>query len=139
VCKFWDVWLNIFTFASTQTSVFVPSEGNALADILLARGVNGDSPIKKRAPRKSVVTPKPRAPAASKEAARTKTPRTGTSKRGTRKSIAAQDKKENILPVTKKRGGTSKTAKVQKSRTNDGAPFVNLVVHSLTSPLHPTL
>ncbi|KAH9974568.1 hypothetical protein BGW80DRAFT_1458110 [Lactifluus volemus] len=65
-------------------SIFVPSEGNVLADILLSRGVNGGSPIKKRASCKSAVTPKSRAPAASKAAAKSKTSRTGTSKRNTK-------------------------------------------------------
>jgi hypothetical protein len=109
--------------ASTQTSIFVPSKGNPLVDILLARGVNGESPIKKRASRKSTATPKLCTPTISK-AARTKTPRAGSSKHGTHKSVAASNKKkgkENFSPAKKKRGGTLKSTKLQKSRTDDGA------------------
>ena len=108
-------WMSVrLTHSSTLTSIFVPSEGNALVDILLARGVNGDSPVKKRPPRKSALTPKPRS-----SASRTKTPRTGASKRAPRKSASVGD--ENYPPSVKKRRDPSRTSKLQASKKKDGA------------------
>ncbi|KAN0118808.1 hypothetical protein V8E52_004919 [Russula decolorans] len=96
--------------------IFVPSEGNALVEILLARGVNGESPAKKRPPRKSAVTPKPRS-----SASRTKTSRTGASTRASRKSaFVASEGDENYPPSMKKRRGTSGTSKLQVSKRTNG-------------------
>jgi hypothetical protein len=39
----------VFSDVNSSTSIFVPSEANPLVDILLARGINGESPSKKRA------------------------------------------------------------------------------------------
>ncbi|KAH9974581.1 hypothetical protein BGW80DRAFT_1301395 [Lactifluus volemus] len=71
-------------------SIFVPSEGNVLADIPLSRGANGESPIKKRASRKSAVTPK----SLGKE---NKFPGTKTS-RGRLKTPKLQESKTNDGP-----------------------------------------
>jgi len=105
-------------------SIFVPSEGNALADILLSRGVNGESPIKKRAPRKkSAVTPKPR-PSAASGVARSKTPRAGAPKRAARKSSAIPGHgDENQPPAAKKRNDTSNPARLSEGRRTHGAPL----------------
>lgn len=115
----------------------MPSEGNALVDILLARGVNGESPVKKRPPRKSALTPKPRS-----SASRTKTPRTGASKRAQRKSaFVASEGDENYPPSMKKRRGTSRTSKLQVSKRTNGALLRQVKMGSLDSscalcPLH---
>jgi hypothetical protein len=84
---------------------------------LLARGVNGESPVKKRPPRKSAHTPKPRS-----SASRTKTPRTGASRRAPRKSaFVASEGDENHPPSMKKRRDTSRTSKLQVSKRTNGA------------------
>ena len=102
-------------------SIFVPSEGNELADILRARGVNGESPIKKRAPRKkSAVTPKPR-PSAPSTVARSKTPRAGNPKRAARKSSAVPGHPdENRPPLFKKRYDTSNPARLSEGNRTPG-------------------
>ena len=40
------------TRANTRQSIFVPSNRNALIDILLARSVTGESPVKKKSAKK---------------------------------------------------------------------------------------
>ena len=106
-------------------SIFVPSEGNVLVDILLARGINGESPAKKRAPRKrGARAPKSR-PSAVSRVARSKTPRTGSPKRAARKSAAIpSDADENYAPPAKKRHDTSKSAKLSEGRRTPGASYV---------------
>jgi hypothetical protein len=107
----------------------VPSEENPLVDILLARGVNGESPVKKRSSRKSALTPKPRS-----SASKPKTPRTGASKRALRKSaLVASVGDENDLPSMKKRRDTSKTSKLQVSKRTNGALLRQVKVESLDS------
>jgi hypothetical protein len=106
----------------------VPSEVNPLVDILLSRGVNGESPVKKRPPRKSAHTPKPRS-----SASRTKTPRTGASKRAPRKSaFNASGGDENYPASVKKRRDASRTSKLQVSKAN-GALLRQVTVGSLDS------
>lgn len=113
----------------------MPSEENALVQILLARGINGESPVKRRASRKSVLTPKPRASAASR-APHTKTPRTTTPKRAARKSAAAPSAgDENYPPQPKKRRNTSKASKLQEDRRRNGALLLQVAVESLDLPL----
>ncbi|KAI0287881.1 hypothetical protein BC826DRAFT_1041928 [Russula brevipes] len=103
--------------------IFVPPEGNDLVGILLARGVNGESPFKKRAPRKkkslATSTPRPSTPAA--KATKTKTPRTRAPRPAPRKSAAVPSEGDENRPhPTKKRRGTSKASKSQKGkRTED--------------------
>jgi hypothetical protein len=113
----------------------VPSDGNALADILLSRGINGESPKRKRTPhKKSTLTPKTRAPSASRVLG-SKTPRTGAPKRASRKSAAApSDADENNAPPAKKRRDTSKRAKLPEGRKTPGAPLRQVAVGSLYSP-----
>lgn len=106
----------------------MPSEGNPLVDILLSRGVNGESPVKKRRPRKSAHTPKARS-----SASRTKTPRTGASKRAPCKStFAARVGDENYPPSMKKRGGMSRTPKSQVREGTKGALLRQVKVGCLT-------
>lgn len=122
----------------------MPSEVNPLVDILLARGINGESPVKKRASRKSAVTPKPR-PSTSSRAARTKTPRPGSPKRTARKSAAIpNDGDENNPPPARKRRGASKNSKLQESKRTKGALLRQVVVEPPYSsctlcPLHALL
>ena len=120
-------WMSVPTHAFIDiTSIFVPSEGNPLVDILLSRGVNGESPVKKRPPRKSAHTPKPRS-----SASRTKTPRTGPSKRAPRKSaLNASEGDENYPPSVKKRRDTSRTSKLQMSERANGALLRQVTVSS---------
>jgi hypothetical protein len=103
----------------------VPSEGNPLADILLSRGVNGESPLKKRPPKKSIRTPKPHS-----SASRTKTPRTGASKRAPSKSTRVGD--ENYPPSMKKPRGMSRTPKLQVSERTNGALLRQVNARRLT-------
>ncbi|KAF8259723.1 hypothetical protein EI94DRAFT_1750792 [Lactarius quietus] len=86
--------------------IFVPAEGNVLAQILLERGVNGESPAKRRSPRKSTAARSTPKSARSAKVA-TKTPRT-TSKRA-RKSTVADELR--VAPVTAKKNKQPSTAK----------------------------
>jgi hypothetical protein len=123
-------------------SIFVPSEGNPLVDILLARGINGESPLKRRPPRKAALTPKPPRPAAS-SVTQTKTPTrtpTKTPLTGARKSAAHQrrpprnDGKENCPPRSRKSRNTLKGQKrLQEDRRRDGALLRQIVVVSPNS------
>ena len=125
----------------TESSIFVPSEGNALVDILLLRGVNGESPVKKRTPRKkSTRTLKTRPPAAASRVAGSKTPRAGAPKRASRKPAAApRDADENDPPLAKKRRNTSKRAKLSEGRRTPGAPLCQVAVRFASLTLHPVL
>ncbi|KAI0298463.1 hypothetical protein B0F90DRAFT_1861456 [Multifurca ochricompacta] len=88
--------------------IFVPAEGNDLLNILLARGVNGESPSKKRAaaaaPRQSAaVTPKSRASTSTAMGARMKTPRTAL-KRSARKYVVVPNVRDEIsIPSSAKK------------------------------------
>lgn len=111
----------------------MPAEGNPLVQLLLERGVNGESPVKRRSPRKSTAAchTTPKSVRSAKVA--TKTPRTA-SKRA-RKSIVVSDANaadEEALPhpgiapaSTKKnkrsRSSTSKS-KTTKSRGKRSGP-----------------
>lgn len=108
--------------------IFVPAEGNALAQLLLARGVNGESPAKRRSPRKSTVA-RPTAPKSARSAkVATKTPR-AASKRARKSTVVpdADTVDENttlpqprIAPAStkkNKRRSTSKS-KTPKSRSS---------------------
>jgi hypothetical protein len=110
----------------------VPSEGNVLVDMLLARGINGESPVKKRAPRKKPsVTPKTRTPSMTivSRVLGSTTPRTDAPKRTSRKSAAApSDVDENKHPPPKKR---SKRTKSADGRRTPGAPLRQVAVGSL--------
>ena len=108
----------------------MPSERNVLVDILLARGVNGESPVKRRPPRKSARTPKPHSSASR---SRTKTPRTGASKRALCKSsFVATVGDENYPPSVKKRRDTSKTSKLKVSERTNGALLRQVIASRLT-------
>ncbi|KAI0314943.1 hypothetical protein OF83DRAFT_1134370 [Amylostereum chailletii] len=80
--------------------VFVPREKNVLLEILLARGVNGDSPTKPQpsgpSPRKA---PRKSAASSSKAAKKPKAPR-----KSTKKSVAAAGEDDDVLPVKKTKG-----------------------------------
>ena len=103
----------------------MPAEGNPLVELLLARGVNGESPIKRRSPRKSTAarhTTTPKSVRSAKLAI--KTPRTA-SKRA-RKSIVVPDAEladEDALPqsrvaTTKKnKARSTSNSKTPKSRS----------------------
>jgi hypothetical protein len=112
--------------SDTTPRIFVPAEGNALAQLLLERGVNGESPLKRRSPRKSTATrttPK-NARSTKAAAATTKTPRT-VSKRARKSTVAPGADEPRIAPATttkkNKRPSTSKS-KTPKSRGQRGRP-----------------
>lgn len=105
-----------------HTRIFVPAEGNALAQILLERGVNGESPIKQRPPRKSTTTRSTPKSARSAKVA-TKTPRTA-SKRARKSTVAPgvcvveepKTAKKNKRPST----STLKTPKARSRKQTKG-------------------
>ena len=107
----------------------MPSDVNPLVDILLARGINGESPVKKRAPRKSAVTSKPR-PSTASRTPRSKTPRPGSPKRAARKSAAVPSEGVENHPPARKRRGASKTSKLQKGKRTNGAQLRQAIVVS---------
>ena len=100
----------------------MPAEGNALAQILLERGVNGESPIKQRPPRKSTTTRSTPKSARSAKVA-TKTPRT-VSKRARKSTVAPgvcmveepKTAKKNKRPST----STLKTPKARSRKQTKG-------------------
>ena len=100
----------------------MPAEGNALAQILLERGVNGESPIKQRPPRKSTTTRStPKSVRSAKVA--TKTPRTASKR--TRKSTVAPGVSVAEEPKTAKKNkrpstSTSKTPKARSRKQTKG-------------------
>ena len=109
----------------------MPAEGNAFVQVLLARGVNGESPIKRRSPRKST-TARPTTPKSVRSAkVATKTPRTA-SKRA-RKSIVvpgANPADEDTLSLPRKapasakknKGRGTSNSKTPKSRNQRSKP-----------------
>jgi hypothetical protein len=109
----------------------VPAEGNALAQILLERGVNGESPMKRRSPRKSTTTRStPKSARTAKVA--TKTPRTAPKR--ARKSTVVPDAsavdEPRGAPATKrtnKRPGTS-TSKTPKAQSRPRKKVVEVEV-----------
>ncbi len=115
-----------------HASIFVPAEGNDLAQLLLARCVNGESPNKRRSPRKSTAARRttPRSVRSAKVA--TKTPR-AASKRARKSTVvpdANQADENAALPQPKtapastkknKRSTTSKS-KAPKSRSQRRRP-----------------
>ncbi|KAN0141815.1 hypothetical protein V8E53_000277 [Lactarius tabidus] len=111
--------------------IFVPAEGNALAQILLERGVNGESPMKRRSPRKSTTTRStPKSARTAKVA--TKTPRTAPKR--ARKSTVVPDAsavdEPRGAPATKrtnKRPGTS-TSKTPKAQSRPRKKVVEVEV-----------
>ena len=100
----------------------MPAEGNALAQILLERGVNGESPIRQRPPRKSTTTRSTPKSARSAKVA-TKTPRTA-SKRARKSTVAPgvcmveepKTAKKNKRPST----STLKTPKARSRKQTKG-------------------
>jgi hypothetical protein len=92
-------------FAGNYTRIFVPAEGNVLAQVLLARGVNGESPVKRRSPRKSTAARNATPKSVRSAKVATKTPRTA-SKRA-RKSIvvpgANAADEDTIAPASAKK------------------------------------
>jgi len=105
-----------------------------LVDILLARGINGESPVKKRTPRKKAARAPKSRPSAASRVARSKTPRTGSSKRAARKSAAIpSDADENYAPPAKKRHDTSKSAKLPEGRRIPGTSLRLTAMESLNS------
>ncbi|KAI9432736.1 hypothetical protein H4582DRAFT_1089429 [Lactarius indigo] len=112
--------------------IFVPAEGNDLAQLLLARGVNGESPTKRRSPRKSTTARRTTPKSARSTKVATKTPRTA-SKRARKSTVvpdtnqadenAAPPQPKIALASTKKtkRSSTSKS-KTTKSRSQRGRP-----------------
>ncbi|KAH8978881.1 hypothetical protein EDB86DRAFT_2990288 [Lactarius hatsudake] len=99
--------------------IFVPAEGNDLAQLLLARGVNGESPNKRRSPRKSTAARRTTPKSARSAKVATKTPRTAPKR--PRKSTVVPDANladENaplpqprIAPVSTKKNKRSSTSK----------------------------
>ncbi|KAI9429018.1 hypothetical protein H4582DRAFT_390211 [Lactarius indigo] len=112
--------------------IFVPAEGNDLAQLLLARGVNGESPTKRRSPRKSTTARRTTPKSARSTKVATKTPRTA-SKRARKSTVvpdtnqadenAAPPQPKIALASTKKtkQSSTSKS-KTTKSRSQRGRP-----------------
>ena len=100
----------------------MPAEGNALAQILLGRGVNGESPMKRRSPRKSTTTRSTPKSARSAKVA-TKTPRTA-SKRARKSTVApgASVAEEPKTAKKNKRPSTSalKTPKARSRKQTKG-------------------
>ena len=112
----------VLSLTDRHTRIFVPAEGNALAQILLERGVNGESPIKQRPPRKSTTTRSTPKSARSAKVA-TKTPRT-VSKRARKSTVAPgvcmveepKTAKKNKRPST----STLKTPKARSRKQTKG-------------------
>lgn len=114
--------------------IFVPAEGNDLAQLLLARGVNGESPTKRRSPRKSTAARRTTPKSARSAKVATKTPRTAPKR--ARKSTVVPDANladENaplpqprVAPVSTKKNKRSSTSKSKapapKSRGQRGRP-----------------
>ena len=127
-------------------SIFVPLESNPLVDILLARGINGDSPAKRRSLRKSALTPKLPRSAASKVTqtktptrSPTKTPHTGARKSAARKLHPSRNEgKENCAPRPRKLRDSSNVQKrLRGDRRTDGAPLCQIIAVSLHSRIAP--
>ncbi|KAH9177942.1 hypothetical protein EDB89DRAFT_1931866 [Lactarius sanguifluus] len=111
--------------------IFVPAEGNDLAQLLLARGVNGESPTKRRSPRKSTAARRttPKSARSVKVVTGTKTPRTAPKR--ARKSANLADEnaalpQPKIAPASTKKNKRSSTSKSKapapKSRGQRGRP-----------------
>ncbi|KAH9061927.1 hypothetical protein EDB87DRAFT_387579 [Lactarius vividus] len=131
--------------------IFVPAEGNDLAQLLLARGVNGESPTKRRSPRKSTASRRTTPKSARSAKVATKTPRTAPKR--ARKSTVVPDanlEDENApLPPPKtapastkknKRSSTSKSkAPAPKSRGQRSRPKAKEVIDGSDVDIVPPL
>jgi hypothetical protein len=113
-------------FAGNYTRIFVPAEGNVLAQVLLARGVNGESPVKRRSPRKSTAARNATPKSVRSAKVATKTPRTAS--RRARKSIvvpgANAADEDTIAPASakKNKGRSTSNSKTPKSRSQRSRP-----------------
>ncbi|KAH9034475.1 hypothetical protein EDB85DRAFT_1947493 [Lactarius pseudohatsudake] len=98
--------------------IFVPAEGNGLAQLLLARGVNGESPIKRRSPRKSTAARRTTPKSARSAKVATKTPRTAPKR--ARKSTVVPDAnlEDENLPLPQPRIVPASTKKNKRSSTS---------------------
>lgn len=103
--------------------IFVPAEGNALAQILLERGVNGESPLKRRSPRKSTTTrATPKSTRTAKVATKTPLPAPKRARKSTVAPGASVVDEPRFAPATTKKNkrpstSTLKTPKVRAQRS----------------------
>ncbi|KAH9040918.1 hypothetical protein EDB83DRAFT_2410760 [Lactarius deliciosus] len=98
--------------------IFVPAEGNDLAQLLLARGVNGESPTKRRSPRKSTAARRTTPKSARSAKVATKTPRTAPKR--PRKSTVVPDANlaDENAPLPQPRIAPASTKKNKRSSTS---------------------
>jgi hypothetical protein len=97
----------------------VPAEGNALAQILLERGVNGESPFKRRSPRKSTTTrATPKSTRTAKVATKTPRPAPKRARKSTVAPGASVVDEPRIAPATTKKNKrpSTSTLKTPKAR-----------------------